>query len=545
MTVMNAERRTAVQDGNGNTAFRVLVCDPIADDGVEALRRAGLDVDVRTGLAPKDLKATVDGYDALVVRSETKITREIIEAASKLQVVGRAGIGVDNIDLDAATEKGVVVVNAPTGNVISAAEHAIALMLSLSRHIPEANASLRSGKWERGRFQGIEVRGKTLGIIGLGQVGSEVARRAKGLEMRVLAHDPFVAEERARVLGVEVVSMEQLIKESDFITVHTTLTEGTKRLIGAAELRAMKPSARVINTARGGIIDETALKKALDEGWIAGAAIDVFEREPLTEHPLFESDNVVVTPHLGASTAEAQERVAVDVAEQIMAVLSGEPARYAVNAPLIPAETYSYLAPYLPVAFKAGDLAVQLHAGRMGRIEIDYSGEIAQHDVTPLKAAVIGGLLAPVSEDHVNVVNVDIISQRRGMQITEKRSPSHEIYANLITVRIGSKAGGTEVSGTVAHDGPHIVSIDGFWVDVPPSEGYLLLCENKDRPGMVGAVGMLMGEFGVNINYMNVDKDEKRGVALMVLTLDDTLTAEQIARVKAIPDILGVKLARL
>jgi D-3-phosphoglycerate dehydrogenase / 2-oxoglutarate reductase len=545
MTTTNAERHTEGQSGNGKTAFRILVCDPIADDGVEALRRSGADVDVRTGLSPEELRKSVDGYDALVVRSETKVTKEIFAAAGKLQVVGRAGIGVDNIDLEAATEKGVVVVNAPTGNVISAAEHAIALMLSLSRHIPEANASLRAGKWERGRFQGIEVRGKTLGVIGLGQVGSEVARRGKGLEMRVLAHDPFVPEERARVLGVDVTSLDALIRESDFITVHTTLTEGTKRLIGEEELKSMKPSARVINTARGGIIDETALKRALDEGWIAGAAIDVFEKEPITEHPLFASDKVVVTPHLGASTAEAQERVAVDVAEQIIAVLNGEPARYAVNAPLIAAETYSYLAPYVPVAYKAGELAVQLHEGQMDRIEIDYSGEIAQHDVTPLKAAVIGGLLAPVSEDHVNVVNVDIIAQRRGMQITEKRGPSHEIYANLVRVRIGSKSGGTEVSGTLAHDGPHIVSIDGFWVDVPPSEGYLLLVENKDRPGMVGAVGTLMGEYRVNISFMNVGRHEKRGTALMVLALDETLTPEQIARVKEIPDILGVKLARL
>ena len=545
MTISNTERRSEGQSGNGKTAFRILVCDPIAEDGVEALKRLGADVDVRTGLSPEELRESVDGYDALVVRSETKITREIIAAAGSLQVVGRAGIGVDNIDLDAATERGIVVVNAPTGNVISAAEHAIALMLSLSRHIPQANASLRSGKWERGRFQGTEVRGKTLGIVGLGQVGSEVARRAKGLEMRVVAHDPFVPEERARVLGVDVVPMETLVRESDYITVHTTLTEGTKSLIGEAELRSMKPSARVINTARGGIVDEAALKKALDEGWIAGAAIDVFAKEPITDHPLFESDKVVVTPHLGASTAEAQERVAVDVAEQIMAVLRGEPARYAVNAPLIPAETYSYLAPYVPVAFKAGELAVQLHEGQMGRIEIDYSGEIAQHDLTPLKAAVVGGLLAPISEDHVNVVNVDIIAQRRGLQITEKRGPSHELYANLVKVRIGSKAGGAEIAGTLAQDGPHIVSIDGFWVDVPPSEGYLLLVENKDRPGMVGAVGTLMGEYRVNISFMNVGRHEKRGTALMVLALDETLTPEQIARVKEIPDILGVKLARL
>ncbi len=526
-------------------AFRILVCDPIAEDGVAALRASDDEVDVRTGLAPEELLSIVAEYDALVVRSETKITKDIIAAADNLQVVGRAGVGVDNIDLDAATEKGVVVVNAPTGNTISAAEHAIALMLALARHIPEANASLRSGKWERAKFVGMEVRAKTLGVVGLGQVGSEVARRARGLEMRVIAHDPFVPEERARAIGAELVSMKELLKQSDFVSVHTTLTEGTKSLLGEAELRAMKPTARVINTARGGIIDETALKTALDEGWIAGAAIDVFATEPVTSHPLFESDKIVVTPHLGASTEEAQERVAVDVAEQILAVLNGEPARYAVNAPMISAETYSYLAPYIPVAFKLGSLATQLHEGQMGRIEIDYSGEFAQHNVTPLKAAAVGGLLAPISEERVNVVNVDTIMQRRGMKITEKTGPSHELYANLITIRVPSTGGGTEVSGTIAHGGPHIVSIDEFWVDVPPSEGYLLLCENKDRPGMVGAVGTLMGEFGVNISFMNVGRHEKRGTALMVLALDETLTSKQIAKVKEIPGILGVKLARL
>jgi D-3-phosphoglycerate dehydrogenase / 2-oxoglutarate reductase len=525
--------------------MRVLVCDPIASDGIEALRRAGAEVDVRTGLPPDRLRNAVAGYDALVVRSETKITRDILEAATGLQVVGRAGVGVDNIDLDAATEKGVVVVNAPTGNITSAAEHAMALMLSLSRHIPAANASLKHGRWERSRFLGLEVRGKVLGIVGLGQVGSEVARRAKGLEMHVVAHDPFVSEERARVLGVDLVSMEELLQTSDFVTVHTTLTEGTKKLIGEDELRMMKNSARIINTARGGVVDELALERALHEGWIAGAALDVFEKEPVTEHPLFELDNVVVTPHLGASTAEAQERVALDVAEQIEAVLKGEPARYAVNAPLIPPETFTYLAPYVPVASKVGALAVQLHQGHLGEIEISYSGDIAHHDTTPLKAALLRGILAPISDEYVNVVNVDIIAQRRGMSITEIHGPTHEIYSNLVTVRLKSKEVETSVAGTVAHDGPHIVSIDDFWVDIPPSEGYLLLCENKDRPGMIGAVGTLMGKFGVNISFMNVGRHEKSGIALMVLALDDTLSPEQIGRVKEIPGILGVKLARL
>jgi D-3-phosphoglycerate dehydrogenase len=527
------------------STMRILICDPIAEDGIEVFRRTGLEVDVKTGQAPADLKKTVGRYDALVVRSETKVTRDVLDAASHLQVVGRAGVGVDNIDVEAATEKGVVVVNAPTGNTTSAAEHAIALMLSLSRHIPEASASLKSGKWERGRFMGLEVRGKTLGIVGLGQVGSEVARRARGLEMRVIAYDPFVPEERARVLGVDIVDMDQLLAESDFVTVHTTLSEGTRSLIGASELAKMKPAARVINTARGGIVDESALVEAVKAKQIAGAAVDVFEREPITDHPLFGLDGVVVTPHLGASTAEAQERVAIDVAEQVIAVLNGEPARWAVNAPMISPETYAYLAPYVPVAQKVGALAMQLHKGQLGAIEIDYAGEISQHDVTPLKAAVVSGLLAPISVEHVNVVNVDLIAERRGMQITQVHSPSHEIYANLITVRIGKGASRTQAAGTVAHDGPHIVSIENFWVDVPPSEGYLLLCENKDRPGMIGAVGTLMGEFGVNISFMNVDRDEKSGVALMVLCLDDPPTPEQIERVKEIPGILTVRLARI
>ncbi len=307
----------------------------------------------------------------------------------------------------------------------------------------------------------------------------------------------------------------------------------------------MKPTARIINTARGGIVDEAALEAALKEDRLAGAALDVFEEEPLTSHPLFGNERIVVTPHLGASTAEAQERVAVDVAEQIIAVLKGEPAQYAVNAPLISPETFSYLAPYIPVASKTGSLAVQLCEGQMGEIEIDYSGEIAQHDLTPLRAAMVGGLLAPISEEHVNVVNVDIITQRRGMQITEVRSPSHEIYSSLITVRISTAEGETKVSGTLAHDGPHIVLIDDFWVDIPPGEGYLLVCENLDRPGMIGAIVMLLGQFDVNISFMNVGRHEKRGTALMVITMDEALDSEQLDEVRKVPDIFSAKLVRL
>ncbi len=524
---------------------RVLVCDPVASDGIEVLEKSGVQVDVRTGLSPEELLEAVGGYDALVVRSETKITREVLAKARKLQVVGRAGVGVDNIDVQAATERGVIVVNAPTGNTTSAAEQAVALMLALARHIPEAHGSLKAGRWDRKQFMGVEIRGKTLGIVGLGQVGSEVARRARGLEMKVVAYDPFVPEERAKVLGVELATLENVLKSSDFVSIHTTLSEATRALIGESELKMMKPTARIINTARGGIVDEAALEKALREGWIAGAALDVFSKEPVTDHLLFKLPNVVMTPHLGASTAEAQERVSVDVAEQIIDVLKGKPARYAVNAPLIPAETYAFLAPYLSVAYNVGSLAVQLHQDEVRDVEIEYSGDIAQHDLTPVKAALMGGLLASISEEHVNVVNVDIIAQRRGLTITERRIPSHDIYANLITVRLRITSGETKVSGTLAYDGPHIVRLDDFWVDIPPGEGYLLACENRDRPGMIGAVGTLLGQFDVNISFMNVGRHEKRGTALMVLTLDQPLSSEQLAKVRQIPGILGAKLVHL
>jgi D-3-phosphoglycerate dehydrogenase len=331
---------------------KVLVSDPIAQDGIDAL--AGhAQVDVRLGLPKEELIAAIGEYDALVVRSGTKVTADIIEAGKRLQVIGRAGVGVDNIDLQAATRCGVIVVNAPLGNTISAAEHAIGLMLALARHIPAANLSLREGRWERKRFMGVEVRGKTLGVIGLGQVGSEVARRARGLEMHLLGHDPFVSEERAQVMGVELVSLTDLLKRSDFISLHTTLTPDTRNLIGEPQLKLVKPSVRIINTARGPLIDAGALCRAVDEGRVAGAAIDVFEKEPPPpDSILLKNDKILVTPHLGASTAEAQERVAVDVAEQIIAVLKGQPARYAVNAPLIAAETMSVIAPYLDVAAK-------------------------------------------------------------------------------------------------------------------------------------------------------------------------------------------------
>lgn len=523
---------------------KVLVCDPIARDGIELLAHHA-EVDVCTGLPREKLLTIVGNYNALIVRSETRVTSEVIAAARNLRVVGRAGVGVDNIDLGAATERGIVVVNAPTGNIISAAEHTLGLMLALARNIPQANYSLKEGKWERSAFLGVELRGKTLGIIGLGQVGAEVARRARSLEMQVIAYDPFVPEERARVLNVELVSLEDLLRQSDFISLHTILTPETRNLIGAKEISLMKPTARIINTARGGLIDEEALYQALEEGRIAGAALDVFGREPATDNILLKSAKTIVTPHLGASTAEAQERVAVDVAEQIIEVLNGLPARYAVNAPLIAPEALSALTPYLPVAQKAASLATQLHEGRPEQIEIHYAGDIAEFDTIPLKAAVIRGLLEPITEEYVNIVNAAIVAQRRGLRISEHKGPSHEIYNNLITVRIATKGGATSVSGTLAHDGPHIVEVNDYWVDIPPADGYVLVCNNLDRPGTIGAVGTVIGQFDVNISFMNVGRTEKRGTALMVLVLDEPLTPEQLQKIRALPNIDAARQVRL
>ncbi|HLZ71558.1 MAG TPA: phosphoglycerate dehydrogenase [Dehalococcoidia bacterium] len=523
---------------------RILVADPIAPDGVAILERAGT-VDVCTGQSAEQLIARIGGYDALVVRSETKVTAAVIEAGARLQIIGRAGVGVDNIDLDAATLHGIVVVNAPTGNTISAAEHTIGLMLALARHIPRADASLRRGEWKRSDFVGVELRGKTLGIVGLGQVGSEVARRAAGLAMRVIAFDPFVSEERARALGVEAAPFERVLAEADFLTVHTTLTSGTKGLIGAEELRRMKPGVRLINTARGGIIDEAALLDAVKSGHVAGAAIDVFVKEPAPDTILAQDERIVVTPHLGASTSEAQERVAIDVAEQIVGVLGGEPAAYAVNAPMIAPETLSALRPFAEAAVMAGSLATQLSSGQLGAVEIAYTGELSLHDTGLLRAGVIRGLLKPVSEENVTIVNADLVAQHRGLRITERKDPHGADGGSQVAVRVTTSTGATDVAATVEHGEPHIAMLDGMHVDVSPASHNLLILDNQDIPGMIGRVGTLMGEFDINIASMHVGRHRARGRAVMVLQLDEAPTEAQIRRIESIPNVFSARLVRL
>ncbi|MCO5200656.1 MAG: phosphoglycerate dehydrogenase [Chloroflexi bacterium] len=527
-----------------NRRPRILIADPVAPEGIEMLRTAG-DVDVNTGLAADTLIGIIGNYDALVVRSETKVTRPVIEAATRMQVIGRAGVGVDNIDLDAATERGVIVVNAPQGNTIAAAEHTLALLMALARHVPQADASMRSGKWDRKNYLGTEIRGKTLGIVGLGKIGSEVARRAVAMEMRVLAHDPFVPAERVRALGVESVDFEQLIMLSDFITVHPPLTASTQGMIGEAEMARMKDGIRLINVARGGIIDEAALVAAVASGKVAGAAIDVFTAEPPRDNPLIGDPRIIVTPHLGASTAEAQERVAVDVAEQIVEVLAGKPARYAVNAPMLAPETLKVIQPYMAAAELLGSVATQLVTGKLESIEIEYYGEIAEHDITPLRASVIRGLLRPISEENVNMVNANLVALSRGWNIEERKRTSHDTFLNLIHVKVGTTESEVTVGGTVEHGHPNIVIINGLDMDLVPEPGtFLLACDNEDRPGMIGRVGTLLGGWDINIQSMQVGRRGRRGRALMAIAVDESPTPEQLGAIEAIDGIYNVRLVR-
>ncbi len=524
--------------------MKVLIAEPISDEGIDILRSYA-QVDVKPGLTPEELISIIGDYEALVVRSQTKVSAEVIQAGKKLHVIARAGVGVDNIDVEEATQQGIVVVNAPTGNVISAAEHTIALMLSLARYIPQANVVLKSGVWRRVDFMGTEIRDKTLGIIGLGNVGSEVARRARGLQMKLIAYDPFISVEHARNLQVELVSLKQLLRESDFITLHIPLTPSTNGLIGAKELALVKPTVRIINCARGGLINEEALAKAVKERRVAGAAIDVFSTEPVTKSVLFQDDNIIVTPHLGASTTEAQAMAAKDVAEQVIDVFKGQPARYSVNAPFISVETLSVLAPFMKLAITVGKLASQLAEGQMNAIQIKYDGEISNYDTNVLKAAVLGGLLEEVSEERINLVNANVVATRRGLTVVEQKEAICENYASLITVGATTSSGVTTVAGTVMRGESHIVRVNNYWIDIVPTGGYFLFSDHRDCPGLIGAVGKITGDADINISAMHVSRLKPRGQAMMILALDEPLSEEQQQQMLSIPDVYTVKVVKL
>jgi D-3-phosphoglycerate dehydrogenase len=520
--------------------MKILIADSIAEEGIKFLRTS-THVDVKTKLSTEQLKEIIGDYDALIVRSQTQVRAEIIELGKKLKVIGRAGVGIDNIDVDAATRQGIVVVNAPTGNTVAAAEHTIALMLAMARNVPQANSHLKSGKWQREEMIGNELRNKILGIVGLGNVGSEVAKRAQAFEMRVVAHDPFVSKDYAGNLKVDLLSLDQLLREADFISLHVPLTATTKNLIGSKELEKLKTTARIINCARGGLIDEVAIVKAVRTGRIAGAAFDVFEKEPITDSPLFAEERIIVTPHLGASTIEAQASIARDIADEILAVLQGRFSKYAVNAPHIAPE----LAPFMKVATTIGNLASQLMEGQIKSTHITYSGGVANYDCNTIKMALISGLLQRASEETVNLVNAGFIAAQRGLKISEEKEATCQNYSNLLTLEVNTNIGSTTISGTVRDSEIHIVQFNDFWMDIVPSGGYFLFCDHVDQPGLVGTIGNITGKADINISSMHLSRLQPRGKALMILALDEPLGEEHLQEILTLPGIYSAKAAKL
>jgi D-3-phosphoglycerate dehydrogenase len=523
--------------------MRILVAEPLAREGIDLLR-AHHEVDERIGLSREELRAILPDYDALVVRSQVKVDAELVAAGSRLVVIGRAGVGVDNVDLDAATRAGITVVNAPTGNTIAAAEHTLALLFGLARRLAPADASVRRGEWKRSAFTGVELRGKVLGIIGLGKIGQALADRARGLEMTVIAHDPYVAAETAALHGVELVGLDDLLRRADVVSVHVPLTRQTRRLIDRRALALMKPGAFLLNVARGGIVDEAALAEALRSGHLGGAGIDVFEEEPPVGSPLLDAPNTLLTPHLGASTAEAQVAVAQEVALQILDVLEGRPARYAVNAPLLTPETARAVAPYLPLAETLGRFFAQFHRSGLRTLTVEVAGEPGQFDTAPLTAAALRGILETATTERVNLVNAAILARSRGITVIERRTSDAGVYAALVTLRGESDGTATTVAGTIAAGEPRIVRLNDYWIDMAPAET-MLITRHQDKPGTMGRIGLMLGEADINISAMHLARTAPRADALMILALDDDVpaeVAEAIRRQEAVLDLWVIRL---
>ncbi len=523
--------------------MRILVAESIAPEGV-ALLRAHHDVDERPGLTPEELCAVLADYDALVVRSQVQVDAGVIAAGSRLQVIGRAGVGVDNVDLEAATRAGITVVNAPTGNTIAAAEHTLALLYGLARKIVPAEASLRRGEWKRAQFTGLELRGRTLGIVGLGKIGQAIAVRARAMEMRVLGVDPYITAEQAENHGVELVELDALLELSDVVTVHVPLGRSTKGLIGREALARMKPGAILLNVARGGVIDEAAVADALREGRLGGAGIDVFEHEPPTGSPLLDAPNTLLTPHLGASTAEAQVLVSEEVAAQVIDVLDGRSARYAVNAPLLTPETARAIAPYLPLAEGLGRFFAQFCRTAVRTITLEIAGELAEHDGTPLTAAVLRGLLETTTTERVNLVNAGALAKARGITVIERKTPDAGAFAALLTISGESKGETTTVAGTVAAGEPRLTRLNDYRLDMAPAD-IMLMTRHMDRPGTVGRIGILLGQADVNISAMYLARTRPREDALMVLALDDDVPAALADEIRDHPAIVDLWTIRL
>ncbi len=525
---------------------KIFVADDVSESGLEPLRAAGFTVDKRTGLSPEELRAVLPEYDGLVVRSETKVTAALMDAATRLRAVGRAGVGVDNIDVPAATARGVVVMNAPDGNTMTTAEHTLALLLALARRVPSANASLRGGRWERKKFVGVELRGKTLGVIGLGRIGRVVANRAQGFEMKVVAFDPFVSPEQARDYELELATIEEVCTRADFLTVHTPLTPETRGIIGAQELALMKPTARVINCARGGLIDETALLEALREKRIAGAALDVFEQEPpAADHPLVQMEEVIATPHLGASTMEAQEGVAVTVAEQMRDYFQTGALRGAVNTPAVGAQELHVLQPYLALADRLGRFQSQLmDDDGVREVRLEYAGEVAEMDAAPVTRAFLAGLLRNMSA-RVNVVNAFLIAEERGIAVTssyKQAGGAGEPVGAALRATVLTANGEQTVAGALFGAGGdgRVTEIDGFRIEAVPT-GHMLVLRNRDVPGVIGQVGTMLGARGVNISRFHLGRRARGGEAMAVIETDAPLEDQTLTELRALEQIIAAR----
>ncbi len=521
--------------------MKVLVSDNISTKGINILKTAGLEVDVKAGMKPEELIACIENYHGLIVRSATKVTSKIIDAASNLKVIGRAGSGLDNVDVTAATKKGIVVMNTPGGNTITTAEHTMALMFALARQIPQATASMKEGKWEKKRFTGIELFNKTLGVIGIGNIGSNVARRAQAFAMNVIAYDPFLSEDKARTMGIEKVSLKELFRRSDFITIHTPITTDTRNMINKETIKIMKDDVRIINCARGGIINEKDLYDALAEGKVAGAALDVFEKEPPENNPLLTLDNVISTPHLGAATKEAQENVAIAIAEQVADYLVRGTISNAVNFPAIPADQVATLQPYITLSEKLGLFSAQIFEGGVTEITIEYRGEASEIDTAPVKIAAVKGFLTPILEETVNFVNAPFIAKERGIEVKETKSADAGDYQSMVAIRIKAKDKESYIAGTLfSKKDPRIVAIDSFKVEIVP-EGELLFIYNNDKPGVIGNIGTLLSKNNINIARMQFGRETPGGRAISVVTIDTPATPQILDKIKSLPNILSLK----
>ncbi len=521
---------------------KVLISDPLSNKGIEILSAVkGLKVEIKTGLSPEELEKVIPEYDAIIVRSETKLKAGIIEAGSRLKVIGRAGIGVDNVDLNAATRKGIVVMNTPQENAIAAAEHTIALMFSVARKIPQATASMKAGKWEKKKFMGVELYNKTLGVIGIGVIGTHVVDRARGLKMKVLGYDPFLSREVAEKKGVEPVSLDELLVRSDFITVHTQLTEETRGLINREKIRKMKDGVILINCARGGIISEKDLYDAIKEGKVRGAGLDVFEKEPAVGNPLLELEEVVHTPHLGASTGEAQENVSIAIARQVADYLTQGEVRNAVNIPAVSPDVLPFLRPYLRLGEKLGSFLGQISNYAVEEVLIECQGEVVQYGTKPITTSVLKGLLAPFVGESVNFVNAPVMAKERGIRVTESTRAEAEDFVSLIAITARSKMEQNFVAGTLfGREELRIVKLNSFFIEAIP-EGHILLIHNYDRPGVIGNVGMVLGGRNINIATMHLGRDRFGGNAISLVHLDAPLPPGAAGEILKIPHIISVR----